>query len=645
MADPALDLADALGGPKAALSLLALRLAEPAGFVAAHTCADLAGLAPGPLSRDLAAVADALRRRTGGTLPPWPMQLPPTSLAARAAVRVLAAAPPAPEALCAAAEALGSAAVGRAGRRAAGLYYTPPGLADHVVALSLAHGAVGSGALPSVLDPCAGAGAFLAAAARALAARGAPGRGGALAGAARREAALACSGADLDPFALRVACAALALCAGPLASARELSALRLARLDSLRRAPGPEVDLLVSNPPYGHLADAAERAFLSRTLPALRGGEIDRYAAFLLRSLQLVREGGTVGLLIPDTWMTNARAGALRAAVLAGAEIAAVVDLGKPFAAAKDTRVQALVLVRRSAGRRRATFAARLQQDGLVALAKVPRAELHASAKAGWQPYRSRGERALCAAMDEASIPLGQVCQVGYGLRTGDNARHVERRARAGRSASAVALCGGEDIVPFALRLIPKRLVGADGSLRALAGRQLGRPRVAVQRIRTNSTAPWARWLEAAPIPEALVCLDSLSTLACDDGDRLWALLALVHSVALNRYHRLRTTDVNVKPSLLRDLPVPRALLEPAAALTLADLARRRSAQAAAEPSLRRNARGPQALAPVLERCIDREVYALYALDEERVLEAERGFWGNRFSVENPRLSQGVRSV
>jgi N-6 DNA Methylase len=639
MTAPALDLAEALGGPEAALSLLALRLAEPAGFLQRHTCAGLAGLAPGPLSRDLAAVAGALRRRTGGTLPPWPLKLPATILAARAAVRVLAEEPPAPEALCSAAEALGSAAVGHAGRRAAGLYYTPPGLADEVVALSLAHGAVGRSGSLRVIDPCAGAGAFLAAAARALAERG-PARGAAAAGAARRDAALACSGADLDPFALRVARAALALCAGPLASARDLSALRLSRLDSLRRAPGPKADLLVSNPPYGHLADVDERAFLSRTLPALRGGEIDRYAAFLLRSLQLVREGGTAGLLIPDTWMTNARAGALRAAVLAGAEVAAIVDLGKPFAAAKDTRVQALVLVRRSGGHRRATFAARLQRDGLVALAKVPRAELNAAAKSGWQPYRSRGERALCAAMDRASVPLGQVCQVGYGLRTGDNARHVERRAHAERSAGAVALCGGEDVVPFALRLIPKHLMDAVGPLSALAGRQLGRPRVAVQRIRTNSTAPWARWLEAAPVPEALVCLDSLSTLACDDGDRLWALLALVHSVALNRYHRLRTTDVNVKPSLLRDLPVPRALLTPEAASALADLARRRSAQAAAEPAQRRRARSDPALAPALERRIDRAVYALYALDEERVLEAERGFWGNRFPVENPRLSE-----
>src|SRR5205814_3636802 len=117
-----------------------------------------------------------------------------------------------------------------------------------------------------------------------------------------------------------------------------------------------------------------------------------------------------------------------------------------------------------------------------------------------------------------------------------------------------IGLAGGEDVLPFTLRWRPKTLVdGAEFQL----DKQRGRPRIAVQRIRTNSSAPWARWLEAAPVPRELVCLDSLSTIACDDSDRLWALLALVSSVAMNRYHRLRPTDVNVKPSAPRELPVP----------------------------------------------------------------------------------------
>jgi len=474
-----------------------------------------------------------------------------------------------------------SRALGRGGRRDAGLYYTPPAIAARVVEVALRTSGVPRG---RVLDPCAGAGAFLVAAARA----------------GLRDL----RGLDLDPDALRVARRALRLCG---------VAARLRTADALRFTPRDPADLVISNPPYGHVSDARERSALLRRFPALRGGEIDRYAVFLLRALELIRPGGAAALLVPDTWMFLARSGALREEILSRAEVAAIVDLGKPFSSAKDTRVQAVVLLRRPA-RRAAVYVAR----GSSPLSPVAPSELRRSARRGWFVYRTREERALCAAMETASVRLGEACSVGYGLRTGDNARHVARREPAGLE---VGLAGGEDIVPYGLRWKRKALVDPAG-LRPLVERQLGKPRVAVQRIRTNAQAPWARWLEAAVVPGRLVCLDSLSTLACADEERLWALLALVQSVALQRYHRLRTTDVNVKPSALRDLPVPRCLME--SPRTLADLARRRAALAGL----------PEAATRALDRRIDAWVYRAFALRGSLVEAAERGFWGERFDEE-----------
>ncbi len=517
-------------------------------------------------------------------------------------------------------------ALGLRRRRHKGIYYTPPEVAAQVVELALRYGSPGS-----VLDPCAGAGAFLVAAARA--------------------GLMQLSGFDLDPDALRVARQALRLC-----GARPL----LRQADGLRMRPRGSVDLLVSNPPYGHVGDARERTALVKLFPALRGGEVDRYAAFLLRALQLVRPGGAAALLVPDTWMFLSRAGALRAAVLEAAEVAAIVDLGKPFAAAKDTRVQAVVLVRKEGLGPRASglgpeapgvrpeassvrheassvrgYAARRGENlmtfvarGSEELAPVGRDELVSSARRGWVVYRTGAERELCAAMEAAAVPLGTACEVGYGLRTGDNARHVERRApREGE----VGLVGGEDIVPFALRWRKKTLVET-APFSALVDRQRGRPRVAIQRIRTNAQAPWARWLEAARVPAELVCLDSLSTLACRSDDLLWALLGLVSSVALNRFHRLRTTDVNVKPGALRELPVPRALLESPRRLAL--LAQERAAVVQIPTE--------RAAAHALDRRIDAQVYALFALPRELVEACERGFWADRFAEEIQRLEHSM---
>jgi hypothetical protein len=198
----------------------------------------------------------------------------------------------------------------------------------------------------------------------------------------------------------------------------------------------------------------------------------------------------------------------------------------------------------------------------------------------------------------------------------------VLRRAPA---ADEVGLVGGEDIVPFALRWKEKTLAHGAPFL-ALVARQRGRPRVAIQRIRTNAQVPWARWLEAAPVPVDLVCLDSLSTLACPSGELLWALLGLVSSVAMNRFHRLRTTDVNVKPGALKELPVPRALVESPA--RLARLARERA----------------EVVAPShpLDRRIDAEVYALFGLPRALVEACERGFWADRLPEEFQLLEQAM---
>jgi hypothetical protein len=209
-------------------------------------------------------------------------------------------------------------------------------------------------------------------------------------------------------------------------------------------------------------------------------------------------------------------------------------------------------------------------------------------------------------------------------MRTGANARHVARREP---REPEVGLVGGEDVLPYALRWKPKALLHPE-PLQALVRRQLGFPRVAVQRIRTNAQAPWARWLEAAMVPADRVCLDSLSTLACAEEERLWALLALVQSVALQRHHRLRTTDVNVKPTALRELPVPCPLLE--SPEELAGLARLRAVAAGSEA------------AHALDRRIDACVYRAFSLSRRLVGAAEQGFWAERFDEEFRALEQAM---
>lgn len=59
-------------------------------------------------------------------------------------------------------------------------------------------------------------------------------------------------------------------------------------------------DLVVANPPYQGTAKMAESAYIEKAYPL---GKADLYAAFLLRGLELVRDGGVSAMLTMRNWM------------------------------------------------------------------------------------------------------------------------------------------------------------------------------------------------------------------------------------------------------------------------------------------------------------------------------------------------------
>ncbi len=234
-------------------------------------------------------------------------------------------------------------------RRARGAVYTPPAVAAGLLAVAVEGWA--PPARPVVCDPACGGGAFLLAAARWLHAAGhAPAE---VVGELLR-------GADTDPVAVEVAAAALAEWAAaagaPGAVARHLVvADALAGDDPTWAATASvdAVDLVVGNPPFlGQLAagtarrrDEANR--LAERWGAAAGGYVDSAALFLALGVALVRPGGRVALIVPESVLGARDAAGVRAEVLVRADLVGLWVAGAPvFDAA--TKVCAPVLERRA---------------------------------------------------------------------------------------------------------------------------------------------------------------------------------------------------------------------------------------------------------------------------------------------------------
>lgn len=287
-------------------------------------------------------------------------------------------------------------------RRVGGAFYTPPEVAATMVVWAL--DGLDADA-PVVCDPAVGGAVFLLAAAEALAARGL---------ARQRIVAECLLGADVDPVAAAVAEATLALWCGGSAVPRVTVGDALAR----QPADWPErPHAVVGNPPFlSQLGRSTARrseeiADLRRRYGNAARGYVDTAVLFLVAGAGLVRPGGRVALVLPESFLASRDARAARSAVLADASLEA---LWLPSAKLFPAAVRVCVPVLRRAAPRlgrvlvyRGLPAAAVDEIDVDAdeLAEAPTWS-HLVAGAGVPDYRS-----------EAASTLGDWCQVAADFR------------------------------------------------------------------------------------------------------------------------------------------------------------------------------------------------------------------------------------
>ncbi|MEX2217441.1 MAG: N-6 DNA methylase [Phycisphaerales bacterium] len=220
-------------------------------------------------------------------------------------------------------------------RRARGAFYTPPGVARRLVDRALGplldeaeRGGGARGVLSlRICDPACGSGRFLIAAAGAIAGRAwrARGGGGAAPRALRVAAARCVYGIDLDPLAAEVCRWSLAVFSGENPR-RAAPTTRVVAADGLLGALPADwprrFDAVVGNPPFlNQLGSRTARGKAERARLAGRfGGDVRPYtdtaALFLLRALELVRGGGRIALIQPQSLLSARDAEPIRARLM-----------------------------------------------------------------------------------------------------------------------------------------------------------------------------------------------------------------------------------------------------------------------------------------------------------------------------------------
>ena len=435
----------------------------------------------------------------------------------------------------------------RSGARDLGDFPTPGPLAD-VLARECLGAALRGGDVPSVLDPACGEGALLIAAGALMRRRGVPTDGRGL------------LGVEVHPG--RAAGARRALRHHGLERARIVRGDALVRPSPLRDGV---VDAVIANPPFlsptasrGAIAPSLRRDLRARHADAL--GPLTNVAAlFLAEAMQLVRPGGTVGMILPGSFLTSRDAAPVRAAVLRSGTVEWLWTGGTDVFDAAVTVCG--VVVRRDGRRRRRVRHATgptARPAGTVAFDAHPE-----PAGAAWRPAPGAGDSAPFGRVRDMSTPIA-------GFR-----RHYYAVASALQDDPDGA---GRPVVTAGL-IDPGRVLWGRHAAR-IAKRDWGHPRVDAAHL--DDAEGVTAWLRATRVPKVLVATQTRVIECAVDttgdavagvpvialpaaGDAAWRLAAALSSPHLSRLAFDRHAGAAMSPDAIKmsgaelgALPLPR---------------------------------------------------------------------------------------
>ncbi len=410
-------------------------------------------------------------------------------------------------------------------RRAHGVHYTPADVAAGLVALAFADvgSVIGADRVVTVCDPAMGGGAFLLAAARHLE-QAATAAGLEVDRASLVERSL--FGIDLDPLAVRVTGTCLTLWAAERGRLPESAHLLAADALASDAPPWDEVadatqggfDVIVGNPPFQNqlgtiTARDGERAeALRRRFGAVAYRYTDTAALFWVQGCRWTRPGGRVVLVLPQSILVAADAGAARDAVL---DLGALVHvwLASEAVFGADVSVCAPVV---EVGVDQPSAIGRSSSRAFTAARPVAFTEEELRALPTWAPITAEffGVPDLTL---PAGPPLGSRCVATAGFR--DQFYGVVPYVREATSHERDATTGAVRLVTSGL-IEPARCLWGTRSTR-FAGQRWEAPIVEVADLRAGDPT-LGRWVDDRLVPKILVATQTRVIEAAVDESGTW---------------------------------------------------------------------------------------------------------------------------
>ena len=309
------------------------------------------------------------------------------------------------------------------------------------------------------------------------------------------------------------------------------------------RSVGRGFDIVVGNPPYLFISnlDRVVRENYARRFETAEY-RFDLYGFFIERAIRdLILGGGLLTYIIPHTLLSNDSFAKLRKFLLTECSILQVIDIGPSVFSGASNETMTFLVSKGAPEKNhkvwvRNTVATEFP-DGEPEF-HIYQEKWLQNAKFSW-PVRISGVRyELLDMLTRGSTPLGNLCTVNQGLRTGDNSRYI-RATREGAKWKPVV--GGKDIGLYE-PILPKEYVFYDPAILDAPRREeifTSTEKIIVQEIR-NISLP--RRIVATFDNSQTYALQSTNVInrkpAAPKGYSLKYILAVINSSVINYFFR-----------------------------------------------------------------------------------------------------------
>jgi type I restriction-modification system DNA methylase subunit len=309
------------------------------------------------------------------------------------------------------------------------------------------------------------------------------------------------------------------------------------------RSVGGGFDIVVGNPPFLFISnlDRSVRENYARRYDTAEY-RFDLYGFFIERAIRdLIPVGGLLTYIIPHTLLSNDSFAKLRRFLLTECSILQVIDIGPSVFSGASNETMTF-LVSKGAPEKNHTVWVRNTNASEFPQGepefRIPQDKWLDNPKFSW-PVRISGVRyELIDMLTRGSTPLGSLCTINQGLRTGDNSQYI-RSSREGAKWKPVV--GGKDIGLYE-PIVPNEYVLYDPAILDAPRKEeifTSKEKIIVQEIR-NISLP--RRIVATFDGSQTYALQSTNVVnrrsAAPSAFSLKYILAIINSSVINHFFR-----------------------------------------------------------------------------------------------------------